>query len=260
MSYHNIIIEQRDAVVQITINRPDKLNALNLDTLIELGDAMEDASSNNSVRAVIITGSGSKAFVAGADIEEIHALDSLQARDFSELGQQLMRQIEHCGKPVLAAINGFALGGGMELALACHLRIASDNAKLGLPEISLGIMPGFGGTQRLVRMLGRSRAMQMILNGKPIDAACAENHGLLAHVYTAQELPQQAWCLAQSLAKSAPIAMRSIMDAVQNGQDMAMEAALNMETQLFALCCSSADMREGTQAFLDKRKPEFSGK
>ncbi len=260
MAYHNLIIEQRDAVEQITINRPDKLNALNLDTLIELGDAIEDASADDSVRAVIITGSGSKAFVAGADIGEIHALSPLQARDFSELGQQLMRQIEHCGKPVLAAINGFALGGGMELALACHVRIASDNAKLGLPEITLGVMPGFGGTQRLVRMLGRSRAMHMILTGKPIDAASAESFGLLAHVYTAQELSAQAWCLAQSLAKSAPIAMRSIMEAVQNGQDMAMEDALNMETQLFALCCSSADMREGTQAFLDKRKPEFSGK
>jgi enoyl-CoA hydratase len=259
MSYKNLTVEQRDAVMQITINRPDKLNALNLDTLIELGDAIEDATGDDGVRAMIITGSGNKAFVAGADIGEIHSLNPMQARDFSELGQQLMRQIEHCGKPVLAAINGFALGGGMELALACHVRIAADNARLGLPEINLGIMPGFGGTQRLVRMLGRSRALQMILSGKPIDAAMAESYGLVAHVFSAQEMADQAWCLAQSLAASAPIAMRNIMEAVQNGQDMGMENALNMETQLFALCCSSDDMREGTSAFLDKRKPTFSG-
>lgn len=259
MADKNLIIEHRDAVVQITVNRPDKLNALNLDTLVELGDAIEDATADDGVRAMIITGSGDKAFVAGADIAEIHDLTPLQARDFSELGQQLMRQIEHCGKPVLAAINGFALGGGMELALACHVRIASDNARLGLPEINLGIMPGFGGTQRLVRMLGRSRALQMILTGKPIDAATAERHGLLAHVFSAQEMADQAWCLAKSLAAAAPIALRSIMEAVQTGQDMAMESALSMETQLFALCCSAQDMREGTRAFLDKRKPEFTG-
>jgi len=259
MTYKNLILEQREAVVQITINRPDKLNALNLETLIELGDAIEDATGDDGVRAMIITGSGSKAFVAGADISEIHSLNPMQARDFSELGQQLMRQIEHCGKPVLAAINGFALGGGMELALACHVRIAADNARLGLPEINLGIMPGFGGTQRLVRILGRSRALQMILTGKPIAADMAESHGLVAHVFSALEMTDQAWCLAQSLASSAPIAMRNIMEAVQNGQDMAMETALNMETQLFALCCSSDDMREGTSAFLEKRKPVFSG-
>lgn len=259
MTYSNLTIEQRDAVIQITVQRPDKLNALNLDTLIELGDAVEDATSDDSLRALIITGAGEKAFVAGADIAEINALNPLQARDFSELGQQLMRQIENCGKPVIAAVNGFALGGGMELALACHIRIASDNARLGLPEITLGLMPGFGGTQRLLRMLGRSRAMQLILSGQPIDAATAEHWGLLAHVYSAQELSDQAWTLAHKLAASAPIAMRSIIEAVQNGQDMSLEAALNMETQLFALCCSSEDMREGTSAFLNKRKPKFNG-
>lgn len=259
MTYSNLTIEQRDAVIQITVQRPDKLNALNLDTLIELGDAVEDATSDDSLRALIITGAGEKAFVAGADIAEINALNPLQARDFSELGQQLMRQIENCGKPVIAAVNGFALGGGMELALACHIRIASDNARLGLPEITLGLLPGFGGTQRLLRMLGRSRAMQLILSGQPIDAATAEHWGLLAHVYSAQELSDQAWTLAHKLAASAPIAMRSIIEAVQNGQDMSLEAALNMETQLFALCCSSEDMREGTSAFLNKRKPKFNG-
>ncbi len=259
MTYSNLTIEQRDAVIQITVQRPDKLNALNLDTLIELGDAVEDATSDDSLRALIITGAGEKAFVAGADIAEINALNPLQARDFSELGQQLMRQIENCGKPVIAAVNGFALGGGMELALACHIRIASDNARLGLPEITLGLLPGFGGTQRLLRMLGRSRAMQLILSGQPIDAATAEHWGLLAHVYSTQELSDQAWTLAHKLAASAPIAMRSIIEAVQNGQDMSLEAALNMETQLFALCCSSEDMREGTSAFLNKRKPKFNG-
>nr|MDA3933696.1 enoyl-CoA hydratase-related protein [Gammaproteobacteria bacterium] len=214
MTYSNLTIEQRDAVIQITVQRPDKLNALNLDTLIELGDAVEDATSDDSLRALIITGAGEKAFVAGADIAEINALNPLQARDFSELGQQLMRQIENCGKPVIAAVNGFALGGGMELALACHIRIASDNARLGLPEITLGLMPGFGGSQRLLRMLGRSRAMQLILSGQPIDAATAEHWGLLAHVYSAQGLSDQAWTLALNLGASAPIGMRSMIEGV----------------------------------------------
>lgn len=259
MQYDSILWQQRQAVLNLTVNRPDKLNALNMDTLLELGDAFAKASEDQSIRAVVLTGSGEKAFVAGADITELAHLSPIEAREFSEIGQQLMLQIENLGKPVIAALNGFALGGGCELALACTARIASENARIGLPEVKLGLMPGFGGTQRLVRMLGRSRSLALCLSGEPITAQQAEMLGLVAKVFSQKELLEQAGCLANKLATSAPIAMQHIIEAIQHGADLPLQDALTMESQLFALCCSTDDMREGTQAFMEKRKPTFKG-
>ncbi len=259
MAFQNILTSSSDGITRITINRPDKLNALNLDTLLELGQAFEQAANDEEVRVVILTGSGEKAFVAGADISEINQLTAIEAKDFSELGQQLMLQIENLGKPVIAAVNGFALGGGCELALACPLRLASDNARFGLPEIKLGIMPGFGGTQRLVRMVGRAKTLEMTLTGNPITADVAQQLSLVSQVYSQAELQAQATKLAETLAQSAPIAMRHILHTVQHGSDLPLDAGLNMESHLFALCCSTHDMREGTTAFLEKRPAEFTG-
>lgn len=259
MEFQNLQTSSGDGITRITVNRPDKLNALNLDTLVELGQAFEQAANDEEVRVVILSGAGEKAFVAGADISEINQLSPIEARDFSELGQQLMLQIENLGKPVIAAVNGFALGGGCELALACSIRLASDNARLGLPEIKLGIIPGFGGTQRLVRMVGRSKALEMALGGEPISAEEALRLNLVSKVYTQTELHDQADQLAAALAKAAPIALKHILQAVQHGADLPLQDALAMETQLFALCCSTHDMREGTTAFLEKRAAEFTG-
>lgn len=259
MAFENILAVSDGGVMQITINRPDKLNALNLDTLVELGQAFDEAAHNQQIRVIILTGSGEKAFVAGADISEINQLSPIDAKEFSELGQQLMLQIENLGKPVIAAVNGFSLGGGCELALACSIRLASDNARFGLPEIKLGIMPGFGGTQRLVRMIGRAKALELTLTGTPITADEALQLGMISKVYSQAELLDQANQLASSMATAAPIAMRHILHAVQHGADMSLQAALDMETQLFALCCSTNDMQEGTTAFLEKRAAQFTG-
>ncbi len=259
MAFQNIQSHSENGITWITINRPEKLNALNLDTLLELGEAFEQAVNAEDIRVIVLTGAGEKAFVAGADITEINQLTPMEAKDFSELGQQLMLQIENLGKPVIAAVNGFALGGGCELALACPIRLASDNARFGLPEIKLGIMPGFGGTQRLVRMVGRAKALEMTLSGTPISAEEALAMNLISKVYTQAELQDQAKKLAQTLANSAPIAMRHILQAIQRGADLPLQDALEMETQLFALCCSTNDMREGTTAFIEKRQAEFSG-
>ena len=259
MSYQNIAWHQKDTILQITVNRPDKLNALNLETLIELTEAFKTAANDDNINVVILTGSGEKAFVAGADIKQINQLTAIQARDFSETGQRLMLQIENLGKPVIAAINGFALGGGCELALACNIRLASENARIGLPEVNLGLMPGFGGTQRLVRMVGRSHTLSMCLSGEPITAIQAEALGLVSKVYSQNELLEQAQLLADKLATAAPIAMRHILEAVQHGADLPLQDALAIESQLFGLCCSTDDMREGTAAFLERRKPTFTG-
>ncbi len=260
MGFNNILTSSNNAVMRITVNRPDKLNALNLDTLLELGQAFEDAANDEATRVVVLTGSGEKAFVAGADISEINQLSPMEAKDFSELGQQLMLQIENLGKPVIAAVNGFALGGGCELALACSIRLASDNARFGLPEIKLGVIPGFGGTQRLVRMVGRAKALEMTLTGNPISGQDALQLNLVSKLFNQAELQDQADKLAATMAGSAPIAMQHILHIIQHGADLPLNAALDMETQLFALCCSTHDMREGTSAFLEKRQAEFTGR
>lgn len=259
MDYQNLLVSDRGAVRTITINRPDKLNALNLATLQELDAAFRAAREDAAVRVVVLAGAGEKAFVAGADIAELAALSPIQAQAFSRAGQNLMRAMERQTKPVIARIQGFALGGGMELAMSCHLRIASEKARLGQPEINLGVIPGFGGTQRLTRLAGRSAALELCLLGQPIDAARALALGVLTRVVAPDALDAEVTAIADQLAASAPIAMAGILDAVTLGADCALDPALEFETQAFALCCSSADMKEGTQAFLQKRKAVFSG-
>ena len=260
MAYRNLLLADDGAVRTITINRPDKLNALNRETLAELHAAFEQARHDDAVRAVILTGAGPRAFVAGADITEFSALPAAQVLEFSRFGQALMSRVERLGKPVVAAIGGFALGGGMELAMACTLRIASETAKLGQPEINLGTMPGFGGTQRLLRLAGRSAALELCLLGAPITAQRAFELGVVNRVVPADQLEAETRKVAAQLAASAPHALRGIMDAILLGGEAPLEAGLDYESQAFAVCAATEDMREGTKAFLEKRKPAFSGR
>lgn len=260
MAFSHLIVQDHAAVRRITLNRPDKLNALNRATLDELHLAFEAAGNDPQVRVVVLTGAGPKAFVAGADIAEMAGLSVLQARDFSRHGQALMQRIEGLGKPVLAMINGFALGGGLELALACHLRIAADTAKLGQPEVNLGLIPGFGGTQRLLRLVGRGPALELCLLGQPVDAARAASLGLVTRVVPADALEAHTQALAEQLAAAAPQALRGVLDAVLIGGECPLDAALDYETQAFAIAFSTDDMKEGTRAFLDRRKPGFHGR
>ena len=260
MSFETLIVEDRGAIRVITVNRADKLNALNEMTLTELDAAFAAAAEAAGVRVVVLTGAGPKAFVAGADIEQMATLSPIQARDFSRLGQGLMRRIEGLGKPVIAMVNGFALGGGMELAMACHLRIASDNAKLGQPEINLGLIPGFGGTQRLLRLAGRSAALELCLLGLPIDAHRALALNLVNRIFPPAELEIETMKLARQLAVAAPQALRGILDAITIGGEAGLEAGLDYESQCFALAFSTDDMKEGTSAFLGRRKAEFTGR
>ncbi len=258
--YDNVLIERQSGVANVTINRPDKLNALNRKTVSELTHVFADIRSDQDVRAVVLTGAGDKSFVAGADISEINQLTPVEAMAFAKDGQQLTLDIERLGKPVIAAINGFALGGGCELAMACHLRIASDSAKLGQPEIALGIMPGFGGTQRLVRLCGRGAAMELCLLGKPIKAERALQLGIVNQVLPAGDLGDGVASIAAALAASAPVALHGILDAVHVASETPLDDALAYEAQRFALCCATDDMREGTAAFLEKRKAQFTGR
>ena len=260
MSFETLNVEDRGAIRVITVNRPDKLNALNEATLTELDSAFSEAADAAGVRVVVLTGAGPKAFVAGADIAQMTTLSPIQARDFSRLGQGLMRRIEGLGKPVIAMVNGFALGGGMELAMACHLRIASDAAKLGQPEINLGLIPGFGGTQRLLRLAGRSAALELCLLGQPIDAQRALALNLVNRVFPSAELEAETMKIATSLAAAAPQALRGILDAITIGGEAGLEAGLDYESQCFALAFSTDDMKEGTSAFLARRKAEFTGR
>jgi enoyl-CoA hydratase len=260
MAFRNLLSEDRGAVRRLTINRPDKLNALNRDTLTELDQAFAQAAADDAVRVVILRGAGGKAFVAGADISELASLSPVQARDFSRHGQNMMLRVEHLGKPVIAEIGGFALGGGMELAMCCHLRVASDKAKFGQPEINLGILPGFGGTQRLLRLAGRSVALELCLTGNQIDAARAFALGIVNRVVAPDALESETQALAEQLASAAPQALRGILDAVIIGGECGLQQGLDYETQAFAVCTSTEDMREGTRAFLERRKPEFHGR
>ena len=259
MAFRTLVSADRGSVRHLTINRPDKLNALNRETLTELTVAFEQARHDDAVRAVVLAGAGDKAFVAGADISELNTLSPIQAQAFSRAGQQLMRGIERFPKPVIARIQGFALGGGMELAMSCHLRIASDKARFGQPEINLGLIPGFGGTQRLMRLAGRGAALELCLTGATIDAARALALGVVTRVVAADQLDAEVTALADQLAASAPHALAGILDAVVLGEDMPLDQALDYETKAFALCCTTADMREGTQAFLERRKAQFTG-
>jgi enoyl-CoA hydratase len=260
MGFRNLLSEDRGAIRRLTINRPDKLNALDRETLGELDLAFAQASADDAVRVVILQGAGEKAFVAGADIAELASLSPVQARDFSRAGQNMMLRVEHLGKPVIAQIGGFALGGGMELAMCCHLRVASSKARFGQPEINLGVLPGFGGTQRLLRLAGRGAALELCLTGAQIDAARAHALGLVTRVVAPEALEAETLALAEQLAAAAPQALRGILDAVIIGGECGLQQGLDYETQAFAVCTSTEDMREGTRAFLERRKATFTGR
>jgi enoyl-CoA hydratase len=260
MAFENVLIERDEATAIVTINRPKVLNALNTPTLDELRRTFLELKQDGEVRVVIVTGAGEKAFVAGADINELAVQTPTGGREHALAGQHVFDLIENMGKPVIAAINGYALGGGCELAMACTLRLAADTAKLGQPEIALGLIPGYAGTQRLSRLVGKGKAMEMILTGTPITAEEAQRIGLVNRVVPAAELMAQARALAAQLAKSAPIAMRYIINAVNKGVEMPFAEACQYEATLFGLVASTDDMKEGTAAFLAKRKPEFRGR
>ena len=255
-----LLVGDRDAVRIITVHRPEKLNALNAATLDALHAAFDAAAEDEAIRAVVLTGAGPKAFVAGADIAEMTTLSPVQARDFSLRGQRMMRTVETMPKPVIAMINGFALGGGLELAMSCHLRIAADSAKVGQPEINLGLVPGFGGSQRLLRLAGRAATLELCLLGAPIDAARAQQLGIVNRVVPAAELEAETMKLATQLAASAPLALRGILDCVNTGGECGIEEGLAFESAQFGLVFATQDMREGTAAFLERRKPAFIGR
>ena len=254
-----LLVGDRDAVRIITVHRPDKLNALNAATLDALHAAFDAAAEDDAIRAVVLTGAGPKAFVAGADIAEMTTLSPVQARDFSLRGQRMMRAVETMPKPVIAMINGFALGGGLELAMSCHLRIAADSAKVGQPEINLGLVPGFGGSQRLLRLAGRAATLELCLLGAPIDATRAQQLGIVNRVVPAAELESETMKLATQLSASAPLALRGILDCINTGGECGIEEGLAFESAQFGLVFATQDMREGTAAFLERRKPAFTG-
>ncbi len=260
MTELNVIKEERDQLLFLTINRESKLNALNKATLAELAEAIKAANTNDSIRAVILTGSGQKAFVAGADIAEFRDYDEAQGRQLAEEGQKnVFDAIEQSTKPFIAAINGFALGGGLELAMACHIRIASENARLGLPEVGLGLIPGYGGTQRLTQLVGKGHAFQLITTGDMITAEVAERIGLVNHTVPLEELMEKATEIAQKIKGKAPLAVAGALRAV----NAVFEDGVNgykTEISVFGACFGTADFKEGTHAFLEKRKPSFTGK
>ena len=259
MAFDNLLLERDGAVATITINRPKVLNALNSATIDELRRAILELKADAAIRAAILTGAGEKSFVAGADINELAVQTPTSGREHALAGQHVFDLLENMGKPVIAAINGFALGGGCELAMACTLRIAADTARIGQPEITLGLIPGYAGTQRLPRLVGKGRAMEIILTGAPIPAAEAYRIGLVNRVVPAADLLAEARTLAAQLASSAPIAMRYIINAINKGCEMPFAEACQYEATLFGLVASTDDMREGTKAFLEKRKATFTG-
>ena len=260
MSFDNLLVQRESGVAVLTVQRPQRLNALDASTLGEIRHAVLDFQYDDSIRSVIVTGAGDKAFVAGADINEIARDTPDGARQRALRGQYVFDLIEQLGKPVIAAVNGFALGGGCELAMACTLRIAADTARFGQPEINLGLIPGFAGTQRLARLVGKTRAMELILTGNPISASDALAIGLVNRVVPAADLMKVARALAAELAAKPPIALRYAMAAINNGLEMPFAEACQLEASLFGMVTTTEDMKEGTKAFLEKRKPEFRGK
>jgi enoyl-CoA hydratase len=259
MAYSTLLFEVRDGVATITVNRPEKLNALNATVIAELGEAAARVRDQREIGGAILTGAGPKAFVAGADIGEIAAQGPVDGKARSLEGQRVFRALESCGKPVIAAVNGFALGGGCELAMACHLRVASESAKFGQPEVKLGIGPGYGGTVRLPRLVGRGRALELLLTGQMIDAQEAHRIGLVNRVVPADRLLGESEGLLRAILENGPLAVRACLEAVDAGLDTGLEEALLLEANLFGLLSGTADMREGTAAFGEKRKAAFRG-
>ena len=261
MSYSNIRFEIGDfGIALLTVNRPKKLNALNAETVLELDDAVTRASRNAEVRALMVTGAGEKAFVAGADINQLAVLTPIEAQAYAERGQRVFREIEMLAKPTLAAINGYALGGGLELAMSCAVRVAAENARLGQPEVKLGILPGYGGTQRLPRLVGRGRALEMRLSGEPVTAAEADRIGLVNHVVPQAELLEFSRQWLRKVLANAPLALGLTLQAVDVGLEAGLEQGLRYEAAAFGLTTATEDKREGTRAFLEKRPAAFAGK
>lgn len=260
MDYKNLLLEVNEKIAVVTVNRPDKLNALNHETLTEIKSVFEKIKSDENIFVVIVTGSGEKAFVAGADISEINKLNMIEGKKFAEFGQSVFSLIEKFEKPVIAAINGFALGGGCELALSCHIRLASENAKFGQPEVNLGIIPGYGGTQRLTRLINSGRSAELILTADMIDVNEAYRIGLVNKIYPQNELMSKAIEIAKKITSKGQQALRFALKAIKEVDEVDLQEGLNFEASLFGLCCGTEDFKEGTQAFLEKRKPNFTNK
>jgi enoyl-CoA hydratase len=260
MLYENLLIETKDKIAYITINRPKVLNALNWQTMQELRDVFAKVKDDANAGGVILTGAGEKSFVAGADITELATKDPVGAKEFSLASQEILHFIEHFPKPVIAAVNGFCLGGGCELAMACHIRLASENAKFGQPEVNLGLIPGNGGTQRLPRLVGKGRALELLLTGNMIDAAEAFRIGLVNKVSPADKLISTAEEILKTIFTKGPVAVKLAIEAVNHGLELTLDEGVQLESNLFGMCFSTEDMKEGTKAFIEKRKAEFKGR
>jgi enoyl-CoA hydratase len=260
MTFENLLVAKREGVAVVTINRPDKLNALDDRTMAELEAVFVDLAADDGVRGVLLTGAGEKAFVAGADIAELATESPVGGRERAVRGQRVFERIERLGKPVVAAVNGFALGGGCELALACHVRVVSENARLGTPEVKLGIMCGYGGTQRLSRLVGKGRALELLLTGEMVDAQEALRIGLANRVVAREKLLEEGEAILRKMIANGPVSLRFTLEAVNAGLEMPLAEGLSFEATLFGLICTTEDMKEGTKAFLEKRPARFQGR
>jgi enoyl-CoA hydratase len=260
MEFNNLLYTQSDGIATVTVNRPTKLNALNSETMIELKTVFTSIKTDDDVNVIILTGAGEKAFVAGADIAELNQLNVISGKEFAEKGQEVFDLIENLGKPVIAAVNGFALGGGCELALSCHIRIASENAKFGQPEVNLGVIPGYGGTQRLARLINKGRALEMILTGDMVNVHEAYRLGLVNNVFPPEILLDETYKLAKKILSKGQIAVCMSVKAVVSTEELTQHDGQHLEASLFGVCCGSEDFKEGTAAFLEKRKPFFKGR
>ena len=259
MTPEHLLLERSGAVAVVTVNRPKVLNALNAATVVELRRTVDDLAADDGVRAVVLTGAGDRAFIAGADIAELATLEPVSAQALARRGHALCNALEGMGKPVIAAVNGYALGGGCEIAMACTVRLAAETARIGQPEIGLGLLPGYGGTQRLPRLVGAGRALELMLTGDPITAAEAWRIGLVNRVVAPGDLATEARALAERLASQAPVAVRAILDAVREGMQTSLVGGCEHEAALFGVTAATDDWREGTRAFLEKRRPTFKG-
>jgi enoyl-CoA hydratase/carnithine racemase len=260
MTFNNLLLEKKNSIAYLTVNRPKVLNALNIATVEELRAAFAALQEDAEVRVVLLTGAGEKAFVAGADISELASLDERSGKEFAQRGQAVFDLIENLGKPVIACVNGFALGGGCELAMACSFRLAGENAKFGQPEVKLGVIPGYGGTQRLPRLIGKGMGLQLLLTGEIITAQEAFRIGLVNEVTSSADLILRAEAIAQKIIANAPLAIGQVLKAANHGLELSLAGGQRMEADLFGACCNTEDKREGTAAFLEKRPPRFSGR